>query len=112
MKKKVLRFLGTLVLAICILVVGGVAYFISEKNVLATIAAFTFMYTISKPIQNELDEWVKKDKKLKVCSIYSKNESDFEKDINSKIEELTKEGCTIEALNVLSTKRAIIQYRK
>ncbi|MGG3943361.1 hypothetical protein ABEV54_18200 [Peribacillus psychrosaccharolyticus] len=100
-------------IAVCIIGVGAVTYyFLSEKNILVAIASITLMYTLTKPIQADLDEWVKKDKKLKVHSIYAQKEGDLEKEINEELENLTNAGCTIEALNVLSTKRAIIQYRK
>ena len=42
--------------------------------------------------------------------IYEDKESAFAGKINDKIDELTKDGKSIVEINVLSTKRAVIQY--
>lgn len=111
-RKKFIRYVMVTLIAIGVVGGGLLAYFIANQNILAAISALTLLYTLSKPIQNDLDDWIEKDKVLRFHSIYSDKEADFSEDINKGIDALIKEGCSIVEVNVLSTKRAVIQYRK
>lgn len=112
-KNVILIGLALLMVAIS-LIAGGVAYFFefSEGAILVILATLGFMYTITKPISETLENWVDKKRVLKVYPVYSKKEIDFTNDINSAIESLTGESCSVVSVDVLSTKRAVIQYYK
>ncbi|KAB2336570.1 hypothetical protein F7731_09370 [Cytobacillus depressus] len=111
MKKYILKYIVSFLLAILIVGFAIIAYLIT-KNLIAAIGTATFFYTISKPIQEDLEKLTQPKMKLRVVAIYEDKEALFAEKINEKIDELIKEGKSIEVINVLSTKRAVIQYKE
>ena len=110
--KNIIYYALTLLLGVFIVVVAVTAFYFSDNNLLIAISTATFMYTISKPIQSNLEEKLLPKDVLRVCAIYEPKESNFEREINKKIDELGQSRKIIDKIDILSTKRAVIHYRE
>lgn len=109
MVNKILKYIFSIIIGVLIVGCATAVYMLSG-NIMAAIGTGTFLYTVSKPIQDDLDKWTKPKEMLRVIAVYEDKDANFEKSINAKIDELTNGGKTIVGINVLSTKRAVIQY--